>query len=255
VSTPASCIYEGAVRHRRFEERPHEFRYRLALAYVDLDELPAPLDGALLRRGQGLMRFRRSDYLGDPARALGDAVRDEVVRQTGVRTDGPVRMLTQLRSWGHCFNPVTFYYCFGASASGERLEHVVAEVTNTPWGERHAYVLSASGERDGVLAGISAKALHVTPFIGMDCTYRWHVTPPSRRLEVHVESARGGIVGFDATLCMRRHELTRASLRRTAARYPFATMRVLALIYVHAARLRLKGVPMHPHPRARVASR
>jgi DUF1365 family protein len=132
---------------------------------------------------------------------------------------------------------------------------VVAEVTNTPWGERHAYVLSGSGDRDRALAGSTAKVLHVSPFIGMDYTYSWHVSPPSRRLEVHIESARDEIVGFDATLCRRRHELTRASLRRTAARYPFATLRVLALIYGHAARLKLKGVRVHPHPRAGVVTR
>jgi uncharacterized protein len=255
VSASVSCIYEGAVRHRRFEERRHEFRYRLALAYLDLDELPVLLGGALGRRRPGLVRFRRSDYLGDPARELGDAVRDEVVRQTGVRPDGPIRMLTQLRTWGHCFNPVSFYYCFSASGSGARLEHVVAEVTNTPWGEHHAYVLSASGDGDGPLAGTSAKALHVSPFMGMDYTYRWRVSQPARRLEVHIESARGGTVGFDATLCMRRHELTRGSLHRTAARYPFATLRVLALIYGHAARLKLTGARVHPHPRAGVAPR
>jgi DUF1365 family protein len=253
VSASVSCIYDGAVRHRRFEERRHEFRYRLALAYVDLDELPALLDGVLLRRRPGLVRFRRRDYLGDPARPLAEAVRDEVWRHSGRRPDGPVRLLTQLRSWGHCFNPVSFYYCL--DRDGQRLEHVLAEVTNTPWGERHAYVLSAADDADGELVGSSAKVLHVSPFMGMDYTYRWQVTPPAGRLKVHIESARDGRVGFDATLCMRRRELTRASLHRTAARYPFATLRVLALIYGHAARLKLKGVRVHPHPRAGVAAR
>jgi len=239
----------------RAQARVNDIRYRLALAYVDLEELPGLLDGALLRRRPGLVRFRRSDYLGDPARGLGDVVRDEVLRQTGVRPAGPIRLLTQLRSWGHCFNPVSFYYCFGAMASGERLEDVVAEVTNTPWGERHAYVLSRDGEDPGALAGSSVKMLHVSPFMGMDYTYGWRVSPPSRRLEVHIESVRNGSVAFDATLCMRRHELTRASLGRTAARYPFATLRVLALIYGHAARLKMKGVPVRPHPRVEATSR
>ena len=243
----ASCLYEGAVRHRRFEVRRHVLRYRLTLAYVDLDELPGLLQGRLARRRPGLVRFRRRDYLGDAAVPLSEAVRDEVQRQSGSRPDGPIRLLTQLRSYGHCFNPVSFYYCF--DATGERLEHVLAEVTNTPWGERHAYVLSA-GDNLAALTGSSDKELHVSPFMGMDYRYEWRVTAPAKRLEVHIESHRAGERRFDATLCLRRRELTRASLACTAARYPFAALRVVALIYAHALRLKLKGVPVHRHPAA-----
>jgi len=242
----ASCIYEGAVRHRRFEVRSDEFRHRLALAYIDLDELPGLLGGGLIARRPGLVRFRRRDYLGDPSRPLTECVRDAVNAQTGRRPAGPIRLLTQLRSWGHCFNPVSFYYCFGES--GVQLEHVLAEVTNTPWGERHAYVMSAD-DAGGPLTGNSDKELHVSPFMGMDYNYTWRVSEPSLRLEVHIESHRHGSLAFDATLSMRRHELTRASLARTAARYPFATLRVLVLIYGHALALKLKGTPVHSHPR------
>jgi uncharacterized protein len=248
----ASCIYEGAVRHRRFEVRGHEFRYRLALAYLDLDELPVLLNGRLVRDRPGVVRFRRRDYLGDRESPLAAAVRDRVQAETGRRPLGPIRLLTHLRSCGHCFNPVSFYYCF--DPSGERLEHVLAEVTNTPWGERHAYVLSAAGpaETTHPLTGSSSKQLHVSPFMGMEHRYDWHVSDPGKRIEVHIESHRAGALAFDATLCLRRRELTRTALARTTARYPFATLRVLALIYAHALRLKLKGLPVHPHPRAEV---
>jgi uncharacterized protein len=248
VST--SAIYEGAVRHRRFEVKRHEFRYRLALAYLDLGELPGLLDGSLVDARPGLMRYRRSDYFGDPARELSDVVRDAVFESTARRPEGPVRLLTQLRSWGHCFNPVSFYYCF--DRSGERLEHVLAQVTNTPWGERRHYVLSAE-DAEGPVSGSSAKELHVSPFMGMDYKYDWRVSTPARALEVHIESRRSGQLAFDATMCLRRRELTPASLRRSALRYPFATLRVLALIYGHALALKLKGVPVHPHPKAGTA--
>ncbi|HEY5261392.1 MAG TPA: DUF1365 family protein, partial [Solirubrobacteraceae bacterium] len=89
-----SAIYEGTVRHRRFAVRPHQFRYRLALAYVDLGELPELLGGRLLARGPGLARFRRRDYLGDPAVPLADSVRDTVAEHAGVRPTGPIRLLT-----------------------------------------------------------------------------------------------------------------------------------------------------------------
>jgi uncharacterized protein len=246
-----SCLYEGAVLHRRFEVQRHEFRYRLTLAYMDLDELPALLGGRLVAARPGLVRFRRRDYLGgDSSHGLADAVRGAVAAHAGRRPDGPVRLLTQLRSWGHCFNPVSFYYCF--DQSGEHLEHVLAEVTNTPWGERRSYVLSASSDEPGPLLGQSAKELHVSPFMAMDYTYWWHVSVPSERLEVHIESVRGEARAFDATMCLRRRELSDANMRRMALRYPLANMRVLALIYGHAVALKLKGVPVHPHPKAGV---
>jgi DUF1365 family protein len=243
----ASAIYEGTVRHRRFAERAGEFSHRVALAYVDLDELPALLGGRLVGRGPRLVRFRRKDYLGDVARPLADSVRAVVEERTGTRPEGPIRLLTHLRSFGHCFNPVSFYYCF--DGAGERLDAIVAEVTNTPWGERHAYALTRAEESTGpVLTGDSDKVLHVSPFMGMDHRYEWKVAPPRDTLSVHIESLRGGRLAFDATLSMRRRALTPRSLAGVTARYPAATARVLALIYGHALGLKLKGVRVHPHP-------
>jgi DUF1365 family protein len=269
----ASAIYEGTVRHRRFAVRAHELRHRLALAYIDLDELPDLLGGRLIAPRPGLVRFRRRDYLSanpaiplaaaatapaDCASSLADAVRDTVHAQTSARPEGPIRLLTHLRTGGHCFNPVSFYYCF--DRGGESVQCVLAEVTNTPWGERHAYVLAPdaavanhSTEAPRVLSGGLAKALHVSPFMGMDHRYEWSLTVPAQTLSVQIASHRAGALAFDATLALRRRELTRAALARVTARYPLATVRVLALIYAHSAALKLKGVPLHPRPRVGAA--
>ena len=244
----ASALYDGTIRHRRHADRSNEFEHGIALAYVDLDELPALLGGALTRCGPRLVRFRRDDYLGDPAEPLGDAVRSLVAARTGERPGGPVRLLTQLRSFGHCFNPVSFYYCF--DESGERLDAVVAEVTNTPWGERHAYALSREPDTaGGVIRGQSEKVLHVSPFMSMDQRYSWRVASPGQTLSVHIENHRAGELAFDATLSMRRRELTQRTLADATLRYPAATARVLGLIYAHALRLKLKGLRVYPHPK------
>lgn len=240
----ASAIYEGTIRHRRFAVRSHELHHRLALLYLDLRELPGLLDGRLLDRRPGLVRFRRADYLGDPSTALSDAVRMQVERETGSAPEGPIRVLTQPRTFGHCFNPVSFYYCFTPQ---ERLDAVVAEVTNTPWGERHAYVLRRSKEGPVLAAGFT-KALHVSPFMGMEQHYTMRVAEPGPTLSVHIESHEHEQLAFEATLALRRRPLTRAGLARVTARYPAATLRVLALIYAHALALKLEGVPVHPHP-------
>ena len=191
------------------------------------------------------LRFRRRDYLGDPA--SGSQMRCECRwRGAGWLPTGPIRLLTQLRTFGHCFNPVSFYYCFTHRG---RLEAVVAEVTSTPWGERHAYVLSRTDEA-AVLTGSFEKKLHVSPFMAMDQRYLWRVGVPGPTLSVHIESHERERPVFDATLALHRAPLTRGGLVGVTARYPVATLRVLALIYGHAFALKLKGVPLHPRPQA-----
>lgn len=239
--TTASCIYEGVIRHRRREPR-RSFEHRIALFYLDLDELPRLLGGRLLARRPGALRFRRRDYLGDRAVPLDSSVRDVVETSTGVRPEGHIRVLTQVRSFGHCFNPVSFYYCFDAAG---RAQAVVAEVTNTPWGERHAYVLPGDGGEVDF-----DKVLHVSPFMGMQQRYHARAGTPGERLVVHIESrGPGASPTFDATLALRRRELTRRSAARLTARYPLANVRVLALIYSQALQLKVADAPVFRHPR------
>jgi DUF1365 family protein len=172
-----------------------------------------------------------------------------VEERLGVRPTGPVRMLAHLRSLGHCFNPVTFYFC--VAPDGERVEAVVAEVTNTPWGERHAYVAAGGGNADHVLESRHEKAMHVSPFMPMEMTYRWRVGTPGERLVVGIENRDAdGRVVFDAHLALRRRELSRGALLRALVRHPAMTRRVLAGIYAQALRLRLKGARWHAKPAA-----
>jgi DUF1365 family protein len=251
---PASALYEGTVRHRRFEPVEHEFSYRLFLMYLDLGELPGVLDPYPLwsARRRAPARFRRADFMGGRGRPLEECARDAVEAATGARPPGPVRLLAGLRYLGHSFNPVSFYYCF--DSGGERVEAVVADVENIPWGERHSYVL-ARGEREGpVLSGELDKALHVSPLMGMEQTYAFRASEPGERLAVHIESRPGrgraagtsGAKSFDATLALRRRELSRPLLLGTLARYPAMSLQVVAKIYAQSLRLKLKGARYFP---------
>jgi DUF1365 family protein len=247
----ASAVYEGRIRHRRFEPIEHEFSYRLFLMYLDLGELPGLLDPYPLwsARRRAPARFRRADFMGDPERPLDECARDAVETETGTRPAGPVRLLAGLRYLGHSFNPVSFYYCF--DSAGERVEAVVADVENIPWGERHAYVL-ARGEREGpVLSDEIDKALHVSPLMGMDQTYAFRADEPGERLSVHIESRPRSHEGrsFDATLALRRCALSQPLLASILARYPALSLQVVAKIYTQSLRLRLKGARYFPHPR------
>lgn len=238
-----SCLYEGRVRHRRWRPVAHAFEVPLYLVYLDLAELPRVFAGRWLwsTRRPAPARFHRADHLGDPRVPLDRAVRDLVEARLGRRPAGPIRLLTQLRSFGWVFNPVSFFYCF--DATGRRVETVVAEVTSTPWRERHCYVVRPSD--------CAAKALHVSPFLPMELEYRFRFGAPGRALAARIETrGRDGAPLFDAVLALRRREITGRSLARAWVRYPAMTVQGIAAIYWQAWRLHRKGAPFHPHPEA-----
>lgn len=248
-----SAIYTGMVRHRRLRPHPHAFRYRLFMMYLDLHELPDVLDGRWLwsARRAAPAWFRRADYHGDSALPLDEAVRRTVLRETGVRPAGPIRLLTHLRYFGYCFNPVSFYYCYDARDA--RVEAVVAEITNTPWKERHAYVLPRTPAMNGVLRFRFGKAFHVSPFMPMDHQYDWRFAEPGRKLGVHMENfdTHGKI--FDATLSLVRREISGSALARLLFTYPLMTASVAWAIHWNALKIWLKGNPVHTHPAKRSA--
>ncbi len=157
-------------------------------------------------------------------------MRDLVERETGARPAGPIRLLTHLRYFGWVMNPVSFYYVYDAADT--RVETVVAEITNTPWDQRHAYVLRrADAEQVGAqgLRWQFDKRFHVSPFLPMDMRYDWRFTEPGEALHVHMENWRNGAAEFDATLVLKREPITqRLAGARAAASFPLVTLKVSA---------------------------
>lgn len=245
-----SCLYVGHVRHRRFLPRSHQFRYKLFMVYLDLAELDRAFAGRWLwsARRPALAWFRRQDHFGDPAIPLDTCVRDLAERQTGRRPQGPIRLLTHLRYFGYCMNPISIYYCF--APDGAALDMLVAEVTNTPWGEKIGYVLDVAGQTGGNQRAEFQKAMHVSPFMPMDLRYRWHSTPPGPHLAVHLDVFESQFRMLDATLSLRRRPLDGRSMAGVLVRFPFMTLRVIAAIHWEALRLLLKRIPIFPHPPA-----
>lgn len=254
---PASALYVGEVRHRRFEPVPHEFTYHVFQLYLDLAELDEVFRGRWLWSVErpNVAWFRRKDYLAPHDLPLDEAVRRRVEAELGRRPEGPIRLLTHLRYFGHGFDPVSFYYCFDRD---ERLDVVIAEITNTPWHERHAYVLGrehAVRDDDGKRREAAPlrfrfpKAFHVSPFMGMEQTLDWRFTRPGSRLTVHMENFEAERMLFDSTMTLERRPVTGASLAGALARHPLMTVKVVWGIHFQALRLWLKRVPVHDHPK------
>jgi DUF1365 family protein len=213
-----SCIYEGRIRHRRFSPVIHEFNYKLYLAYIDLDELDSVFDKRWFwsSKRAALARLKRDDYIGD----------------------------SHLRYFGYVFNPVTFYYCFDKTDS--YVKTVVAEITNTPWKERHSYVLNINNCSEKLQFDID-KEFHVSPFMQMDLQYDWRFTIPSETLNVHMINFDDKEKIFDATLRLNRKEMSSYQCARILILFPLMTVKVIARIYWQALKLFLKKIPIHDH--------
>ena len=247
-----SAIYEGWVRHRRHAPKGHAFRYRMFQLYLDLQELDRLFEKRWFWSFDrpNLAQVRRRDYYGDASLSIDEAVRRRVEAELGRRPTGPIRLLTHGRYFGVTMNPVSFYY--GFADDGETLEWILAEITNTPWGERHAYLLPvARAERHGrALHWRFAKQFHVSPFVPMQREYRWVFDNPGDGLRVHMEVMVDGQNEFDATLALERRPWSANTLASCLIRYPLLTAKVAVGIYWQAARLWLKGLPFHSHPKS-----
>ncbi|MEH6642983.1 DUF1365 domain-containing protein [Vreelandella glaciei] len=249
IAAPRSRIYRGTLRHRRFTPKPHTFSYQVWMAWLDLDELPDLFDkvpGFSARR-PALARFRREDYLGPVDRPLKTAVREELVRQLGSAPTGRICVLTQLRTLGCMFNPISVYYAYDHLG---RLAAVLSEVTNMPWRERTRYASAVDPSRHSHQARFD-KDLHVSPFNPMEMTYRWKFNAPGETLFLHMENWQDQQCHFDATLTLDASPATRGVLLTTLARQPWMSLKTIAGIHFEALRLWLKRVPVYNHPKQR----
>lgn len=243
-----SAVYFGRVAHRRLDAVGHAFGYGHFLLALELSELEQVFAGRWFWSNEraNLASLRRRDCLGgEGSLGLADAVRARVERELGRRPGGAIFLLTQPRFAGYVFNPVSFYYC--EDERGE-LDAIVAEITNTPWNERHSYVLDARLCESGRVVARFPKRFHVSPFQPMQQEYRWCFGELGPELEIGMTNLEAGKPVFEATLALRRRALDGRSLARALLACPGFSLRSIAAIYWQALRLRLKGAPFHDHP-------
>ncbi|MGK0218281.1 MAG: DUF1365 family protein [Planctomycetota bacterium] len=268
-----SRLMTGRVYHERITAKRHAFGYPSAWCYLDLDEVASgALEAGRLFSAEraAVLRFRRSDYYGAPLSSHTDdrgaalELRDALIERVRTQLEQPlvgarVRVLTQVRSLGYVFNPVSFYFVFqGEGTEEEQLVAVVAEITNTPWDERYDYVLDAKSSAPGELVEFDfAKGFHVSPFFDMHQLYRWRFRLPSEgrdELDVHMTNIEEGREVFHVGMTLQVKPFTLKALRRAAWTFPWSTLGVKLAIYLHAGLLLLKRVHFFTHPDKRSAA-
>lgn len=259
-----NSLVNGWIRHRRYYPKRHEFEYDMHWTLLDLDKVEQQFELSRLWSVErfNLVSYRTKDFhqgLSDnrvghsksASQANKQAVINSIKERTGKTFSGKVFMLSHLRSYGYNFNSACFYFCYNQN----QLQFIICEITNTPWGERHSYILDCeekprTANPGDVFQFEFSKAFHVSPFIQMDMTYRWTFKLSKQNVRVHMVVLKEDKEKyFDATFTGEFIPLNKKAMTRVATRYALQPLKMSLSIYWQAFKLWLKRVTFYEHPK------
>ena len=291
ASSPSkSNIYRGQISHRRFSPKYHSFNYQLYMLALDVDEMEAKHcpKGIFGFSRFNLLRFKESDYLRGEPNSLKQRIKNKVTllsqgtksgdEQNFIDNDNDndnegnsdsagesnaicrITMLVQVRCIGIYFSPANFYFCYDAD---DVCQQVLVEVSNTPWNERHYYLVpltpsSSDEEQQNSTMQITDKAFQVSPFMDLNMRYHWRIKPPmasSSKLLIHIENhckptgnedinrSKSEQKVFDVTMSLSKISFSKKSLWQLWCSLPVMTLKIVLAIYWQALKLLYKRIP------------
>lgn len=235
-----SGLYIGETYHERFVPKSHKFTYQIMMFWLDLDEI-TKLNNELSLFSQqkfNWIQYKRSDFLSQEHEDLKDEVLAKMSSLAGKPLSGKVFLLSPLRILGIYFSPVNFYYLQNKDGN---FTHLLAEVSNTPWNQRHCYLVDLASQDE------TQKAFHVSPYNPIDMQYKWHIRQPNEKLRLKLDCHKQD-KHFTAAIALNKVALNNATLRKSLFQFPHMTIKTLLGIYWQALKLFIKKVPIYDHP-------
>jgi DUF1365 family protein len=152
-----------------------------------------------------------------------------------------VYLLTNVRTFGYVFNPVSFYYCFDKAG---QLRALFSEVNNT-YLQQKMYYSVIKDPNEEVYKEKQRKNYYISPFIDYDTDLEWTFSTPGEKLKMQIDSVKGDNAVLTTNLIGSRRELTNINLLYLFLRYPFYNFMVIIIIHFQALKLWFKKVPLH----------
>lgn len=234
-----SCLYKSEVMHRRTSPKKHAFKYGVFMFYLDLDELnDVGKKFSLVGRNQfAPYEFRDADHYDPNEIGIKNSIERYIGENGYNQSIGKIFLLTHLRTWGHLFNPVSFY--FVEDSRGNPL-CTIAEVGNT-FHEQKMYLIPA--DQSGRAVQEQLKNFYVSPFSELDTQFLFRLQKPAGRLRLAIDQSQNGEIYFRSALIGERRELSDRALILSSLRFPFLTLKIVGAIHWQAFLLYLKGAP------------
>ncbi|MEL0629852.1 DUF1365 domain-containing protein [Psychromonas aquatilis] len=243
-----SAIYTGKVIHNRFTPKKHRFDSSLFMLALDVAEVEKS------QESQGVfgfswyhpLRFVQKDYIKSEPKLLSQRIKDKVISLGGHADIERTLMLVQVRCFGLYFSPVNFYFCYD---NADNCTQMLAEVSNTPWNERHYYLVDLKEKNTDL---VTKKVFQVSPFMDINMNYIWHINAPEKetdKLLVKIQNQQKNKLSdeyekvFEAGLVLRKKAFNKKNLFKSWVKIPVMTGKIVISIYWHALRLFLKKVP------------
>lgn len=242
-----SYLYVGNIFHRRFSPKKHSFSYSLYMLAIDVSDIENQSNnfGILGCSWYHPLHFVEKDYLRGEPNSLRQRITNKIHLLNGYSDIDRVLMLVQVRCFGIYFSPANFYFCYDSTG---KCTQMLAEVSNTPWNERHYYLVDLITKKEKM----NKKSFQVSPFLDLDMSYFWHVKPPcnsNNKLIITIENKRINCEEnvtekvFDASLVLNKQPLTKKNLSKVWCHFPIMTIKIVSSIYWQALRILMKRIP------------